>query len=84
MTQAHFDSPYTNRPRLVIHSSLKHCGTVVELAKLAQAKGYQVETQDAHMINDVMIHEGFDNSAPLRNHSVRTAKRFLERHPGAL
>lgn len=82
MNQDPFDTLYSNRPRLVVHSSLRNCISVIELAKLAKSKGYEVEVQDARMINDVILSEGYDAGAPRRSHSIRSARLFLERHPG--
>lgn len=74
---------WDNRPRLIIHSSLKNCATVHKLARLAESKGFQIEVQDSGLMHDVKLHEGFDSGAPLRNHTIRSAQRFFEQHPGA-
>jgi hypothetical protein len=74
---------YKSQPRMFIHQSLRNCGAVLELAGMAKAKGFDVAFgADGHFTNDIKLNEGFDASAPLKSHSVRSAKRFLESHPG--
>lgn len=73
---------WDNRPRLIIHGRLQNCATVRQLAKLAKSKGFEVEVQSSGFMHDVKLHEGFDSGAPLRNHTVRSAQRFFEQHPG--
>jgi hypothetical protein len=79
-----FGELYNNRPKCVIHGRLKNCTTVQELAQLANAKGYEVLFDEGGFANDIKLSEGFDAESPVRNHSVRTARRFLERHPGCV
>lgn len=70
------------RPQVIIHSSLKGYSSTIELARLAKSKGFEVVLKDTSMASQTMIHEGFDCSAPLKTHNFRSAKRFLETHPG--
>ena len=74
---------WRNRPKLIIHGRLQNCGSVRELADLAVSKGFEIEVHPSGFMHDVKLHEGSDASAPLRNHTVRSARRFLELHPGA-
>lgn len=82
MTYTPFGDIYANAPKFVIHHSLRHCTSVIELAELAASKGFEVSFDHGGFVNDVRLNEGFDSSAPVRNHSVRTARRFIEHHPG--
>jgi hypothetical protein len=77
-----FGDVYDNAPAFIIHGSLKNCTSVLELAELAQSKGFDVSFQYGNFANDIKLNEGFDKSAPVRSHSVRTAQRFLQGHPG--
>ena len=84
MTYSPFGTLQENRPRFLVPERLQHCATVAELARLAESKGYLVSVESGAFINDIRMHEGFDNSTPLRNHTVRSARRIIESHPGAL
>ena len=70
------------RPQVIIHSSLQRSSATQELVRLAESKGFEVVLNDRSMASQTMIHEGYDRTAPLRNHNFRSAKRFLECHPG--
>jgi hypothetical protein len=82
VTYTPFGDLYQNAPKFVVHGSLRNCTSVLELAKLAESKGFEVSFDEGGFANDIKLNEGFDSSAPVRNHSVRTAKRFIESHPG--
>lgn len=82
MTYTPLGNIYANAPRLVIHYSLRHCSSVIDLARMAELKGFEVSFDEGGFVNDIRLNEGFDCSAPVRNHSVRTARRFIEQHPG--
>jgi hypothetical protein len=82
MTYEPFGELYDNRPQFIIHGRLKNCKAVMDLAATAAEKGFQVSYQESRFINDVKLNEGYDKNAPMRSHSVRTAKRFLDTHPG--
>lgn len=69
-------------PRLIIHGRFQNCATVRQLAKLAEAKGYRVEIDYNGFLHDVKLSEGFDSSAPIKDHTIRSAQRYLEQHPG--
>lgn len=73
---------WDNRPKLIIHSRLENCSSVISLARLAESKGYQVTMQASGFLHDVKLHEGSDSTATMRSHTIRSAKRFLESHPG--
>jgi hypothetical protein len=77
-----FGDLYQNSPKLIIHGRLQNCKSVKELAQLAKEKGFEVQVEPSGFMHDVKLNEGFDAGAPLRNHSLRSAKRFLETHPG--
>lgn len=77
-----FGELYSNSPKMIVHGRLRNCATVRSLIDLAQSKGYEVRFEPSGFVNDVKLHEGFDNSAPMRNHTVRSAQRLLEAHPG--
>jgi len=79
-----FGELYDNKPRFIIHGRLANCKAVIDLAKQASEKGFHVSYEESHFINDVKLNEGYDKSAPMRSHSIRTAKRFLDTHPGCL
>lgn len=82
-TQNPFDVLYQNRPELVFHESLRYSKSAMELAELARSKGYAVSlSSGGGFVNDIQLHEGFDHRAPVRSHSIRSARRFLEAHPG--
>lgn len=70
------------RPQVIIHSSLQRSSATQELMRLAESKGFEVVLNDGIMASQAMIHEGYDRTAPLKNHNFRSAKRFLEYHPG--
>lgn len=82
MTYTPFGNIYTNAPRFVIHHSLRNCSSVIDLAEMAKSKGFEVSFDEGGFVNDIRLNEGFDAGAPVRNHSVRTARRFIEQHPG--
>jgi len=82
MSYSPFGDLYRNKPKCVIHGRLRNCTTVLQLAQLAQSKGYDVSFDSGGFVNDIKLTEGFDAGAPTRNHSVRSATRFLELHPG--
>jgi hypothetical protein len=73
---------WDNRPKLIIHQRLENCASVQDLAKLATSKGFDVTVQVSGFLHDVKLNEGSDSSAALRSHTIRSAKRFLELHPG--
>lgn len=74
---------YCSRPELVLHETLKNSGAAARLLELARSKGYAVSlSTTGGFVSAVRLHEGTDSSAPMRNHSIRSATRFLEEHPG--
>lgn len=73
---------WDNRPKLIIHQRLENCASVQELARLAVSKGFNVTLQASGFLHDVKLNEGNDSSSTLRSHTIRSAKRFLELHPG--
>lgn len=83
MKQNPFGVLYHNRPELVLHETLKNSGAAMRLLELARSKGYAVSVSTTGgFINAIRLHEGLDNHAPMRSHSIRSATRFLEEHPG--
>ena len=75
---------YDNKPKMLVHGSLVQCSSVRELARLAESKGFDVQVEPSGFMHDIRLNAGYDASAPMRHHSVRSAKRFLEQHPGCL
>ena len=71
-----------NKPEVVIHERLKNCTSVLELAQIAEAKGFRVKFEPGGFLNDLKINEGFNRKSPARNHTIRSGRRFLETHPG--
>lgn len=83
MSKDAFGLLYDGQPKMLVHQSLENCGSVLELVRLAESKGYKVSfNTDGHFTNDIKINEGFDAGSPMKSHSVRSATRFLNSHPG--
>jgi hypothetical protein len=75
-----FAELYDNRPVLVVREQLRHCASVLALASEARAKGFEVQFSPGGFVNDVMIREGQNEELRPQNHTIRSAKRFVERY----
>lgn len=73
-----FGELYENRPQMIIQERFKNCNSVMQLAEQAKSKGYQVIFEPGGFLNDIQMHEGYDSSTKLKNHTIRSAKLFLE------
>lgn len=78
-----FAGLYGNAPELIIHSRLKHVASARKLAEMAEQKGYKVIIGEGGFRRDVKLNEGFDVNSPVRDHSLMSAMRFIEQHPGS-
>jgi hypothetical protein len=83
-TYTAFGALYENKPKFIVHGRLKNCTSVRDLVSLASSKGFDVSFEPSGFVNDIRLSEGYDASAPLRHHTIRSARRFLEQHPGAV
>jgi hypothetical protein len=77
-----FAELYDNRPVLVVREQLRHCATVIQLASEARAKGFEVQFSPGGFVNDVMIREGQNEDIRPKNHTIRSAKRFVDNYCG--
>jgi hypothetical protein len=66
------------RPVLVIREGLRHCASVIELAAKAREKGFDVQVSYGGFVNDIIVRGG--EGAPQQNHTVRSARRLIERY----
>lgn len=67
-----------DRPVLLVAERLKNCATVLELARVARAKGFEVLTAPGGFAQDIRIEDG----STTRNYTVRGAKLFIDRLDG--
>lgn len=82
MSSNPFSLLYTSRPKLYIHSRARHYGSTRQLIDLAQKKGYDVFFEERGGAHDVRISEGTSDTAPMRSHSITSAAKYLQGHPG--
>lgn len=82
MTYEPFAELYDNRPVLIVRDQLRHCATVIKLASEARSKGFEVQYSLGGFVNDVIIRENQNEEAPSKNHTIRSAKRFIENYSG--
>lgn len=73
-----FAELYESRPVLAIREQLRHCGTVVELATEARAKGFDVQYIPGGFVNDAVIRESQNEESRSYNHTIRSARRFID------
>jgi tRNA(Phe) wybutosine-synthesizing methylase Tyw3 len=78
-----FAGLYGNAPELIIHGRLQNVATAQKLAALAKQKGFKVLTGQGGFRRDVRLNEGFDVNAPVRDHTLMSALRYIENHPGS-
>lgn len=73
-----FAELYDNRPVMQIRKQLRHCATVISLASEARAKGFEVQYTPGGFVNDVIIRSNQNEDERGQNHSIRSAKRFIQ------
>lgn len=77
-----FSLLYSSRPRMVIQNRIKHFKTVTQLVQLAESKGYDVSFEHGASMHEIQLSDGQDSLAPMRSHSIMSAQRYLQNHPG--
>lgn len=79
-----FSLLHSSKPRMVVQNRIRHFKTVTELIRQAEVKGYDVSFEHGHSTHEIKLSEGMDDLAPVRSHTIQSARRYLERHPGLI
>lgn len=82
MTYEPFAELYDSRPVIHIREQLRHCASVIDLASKARAKGFEVLYTPGGFVNDVIIRPSQNEEERGQNHTIRSAKRFIESYSG--
>jgi hypothetical protein len=77
-----FAELYDSRPVMLIRDQLRHCATVIKLASEARSKGFEVQYTPGGFVNDVIIKPDQNEETRGQNHTIRSAKRFVEKYTG--
>lgn len=77
-----FSLLHSSKPRMVVQSRIRHYRSVIDLVRQAEQKGYDVSFEHGHSMHEVRLSEGTDDLAPVRSHTIQSAQRYLEKHPG--
>jgi hypothetical protein len=78
--QEPFAELYKSGPVLVIREQLRYCASVAKLAAVAREKGFDVQYITGALINDAIIRESQSERAHSKNHTIRSASRFIENY----
>ena len=66
----------------MVREQLKHCASIITLANNARAKGFEVQYLPGGFVNDIVIKESQEEATRAQNHTIRSAKRFVDNYSG--